>query len=560
MAYFHGIKTSEQPTKIVPQVEVDAGLIFAVGTAPVHLTTQAVAANTPILCYELAEYVEQFGFDGNFDAFTLDEVASAAFQLFKISPVVFVNVLDKTKHFTEVESELGGIVENPATIADPIFLDTLKVTSQGEETEVDLIEDTDYTATVTTTDDGEITTVDIKVDATLPSDTLKFIYTLDGEQVEVTKDVDDLPFELPLGASGLSIKAVTTPVNTLVADEDYTAAYNSDGEVVFTLLDDTKVYNDKVQLKYHKSAPEKVTKADIIGGYDTVTGQYKGLELIEQVFPKFRLTPGIIIAPKFSQDVTVAAIMKAKCTDINSVFYAIACVDIPTDEVKTYTAAAEYKNTKNIVDTSVIACYPKVSLGGVQYFLSTQLACLMNLVDAQRGDNIPYISPSNKNLQMDSSVLADGTEMFLSLDQANYLNGNGIVTALNFSNGWCAWGSRTSCYNSVTDPKDTFIPVRRMMNFLKNQLTLTYWQKVDSPMTKRLIESFLDSVNIYFNGLTARGVILGGRVEFREKDNPTTDLIDGKAVFHVAFTPPVPAENISFEVEFDPDYFATLFS
>ena len=61
--------------------------------------------------------------------------------------------------------------------------------------------------------------------------------------------------------------------------------------------------------------------------------------------------------------------MKAKCYDINSVFNAIALVDIPTDEVKNYTDAAQYKNLKNLVDTSVVACYPKVSLGGVQYHL-----------------------------------------------------------------------------------------------------------------------------------------------------------------------------------------------
>ena len=323
MAYFHGIKTSEQPTKIVPQVEVDAGLIFAVGTAPVHLTTQAVAANTPVLCYELAEYVEQFGFNGDFDAFTLDEVASAAFQLFKISPVVFVNVLDKAKHFTEVEKELGGIVENPATIADPIFLDTLQVTS-ADTTEVNLVKDTDYTATVTVDPSGDYTVIDIVVGATLPSNDLKISYDLNGAATSITKNVSDLPYSLPTGAANIDLKALVGTINTLVVDEDYTAAYNSDGEVVFTLLDATKVFDDKVQLTYHKSAPEKVTKADIIGGYDTVTGQYKGLELIEQVFPKFRMPAGIIISPKFSQDVTVAAIMKAKCVSINSVFDAIA--------------------------------------------------------------------------------------------------------------------------------------------------------------------------------------------------------------------------------------------
>ena len=39
----------------------------------------------------------------------------------------------------------------------------------------------------------------------------------------------------------------------------------------------------------------------------------------------------------------------------------------------------------------------------------------------------------------------------------------GIVTALNWEGGWRVWGNRTSDYPSSTDPKDTFIPNRRMM-------------------------------------------------------------------------------------------------
>ena len=128
---------------------------------------------------------------------------------------------------------------------------------------------------------------------------------------------------------------------------------------------------------------------------------------------------------------------------------------------------------------------------------------------------MPYVSPSNKNLQCDSSIIADGSEVWLAPDQGAYLNGEGIVTALNFSGGWKCWGNRTSIYPSVTDPKDAFIPLRRMFNWISNTLTLTFWQKLDAPANRRLIETVLDSANIWLNGLTARQFILGGRVEFR---------------------------------------------
>ena len=275
--------------------------------------------------------------------------------------------------------------------------------------------------------------------------------------------------------------------------------------------------------------------------------------------PKFRLTPGIIVAPKFSTDVTVAAVMKAKCTDINGVFNAVALCDIPTAEVKNYTEAAEYKNIKNIVDTNLIVCYPKVSIGGVQYHLSTQLASLMNKVDAQQGGGIPYFSPSNKNLQCDSSVLEDGTEIFLTLEQASYLNGQGIVTALNFSQGWVLFGNRTSLYPSSTDPKDSFISIRRTFYWLRNTLILTYFSKVDAPITRRLIESIQDSVQIFLNGLTAKGVLNGGQLTFVSAENPTTDLMDGIIKFHLFINVPSPARDLEFIVEYDASYLSGLF-
>ena len=46
---------------------------------------------------------------------------------------------------------------------------------------------------------------------------------------------------------------------------------------------------------------------------------------------------------------------------------------------------------------------------------------------------------------------------------------------------------------------------------------------------------------------------------FNEKENPTTDLLSGKIYFHIFWLPPIPAEEIDFAVEIDPDYFSTLF-
>lgn len=111
----------------------------------------------------------------------------------------------------------------------------------------------------------------------------------------------------------------------------------------------------------------------------------------------------------------------------------------------------------------------------------------------------------------------------------------------------------------MTDPKDTFIASRMMFNWLINSLVLTYWQKVDEPTNRVLIETITDSINIWLNGLTASGKIIGARVEFRSEDNPKTSLIDGKIKFKLYFTPALPAEEIAFDLEIDVKYYESLF-
>ncbi len=136
----------------------------------------------------------------------------------------------------------------------------------------------------------------------------------------------------------------------------------------------------------------------------------------------------------------------------------------------------------------------------------------------------------------------------------------GVVTALNFIGGWKSWGNRTTAYPSNTDVKDNFINNRRMFNWVGNTLVTTFWSKIDEPTNKRLIETVVDSANIWLNGLTAKGALLGGRVEFREDENTTTELMDGIIRFHVYLTPSAPARDIEFVMEYDPGYISALFS
>ena len=311
-----------------------------------------------------------------------------------------------------------------------------------------------------------------------------------------------------------------------------------------------------------------VDGSDVLGGINEATGESEGLELVDAVFPQFRLVPGSILAPRFSEDPAVVVVMAAKADGINGLFKAVALADIPTEGehgVKKYTDVPVYKQNNNLSDELLIVCWPKVKLGDRVFGLATHLTGLISQTDADR-EGVPYASPSNKRLEITSIGYPDEKEeggwkeLFLGLDKCNYLNGEGIYTAVNWDGGMRSWGGRMSCYPTNTDPKDCQDAIRRFMNWYQNTFILTYFQKVDNPLTRRQIQTILKSEQIRLDGYTAREMILGGSISFDETDNPATDLIDGIARFHLRITPPPANREIDGIFEFDTDNLSVLFS
>ena len=323
-------------------------------------------------------------------------------------------------------------------------------------------------------------------------------------------------------------------------DLDYKLIFEDEKVTIISLSEEFK--DATYSITYSVIDPSKITKNEIIGGVDVNTGKRQGLELVDEVFSRFGLVPGLILAPGYSQNSDVSAVMKNKAVNINGLFRAMAIIDADSNLDKD--GLAEYKNKNNITDKAEILCYPKVGLGSREFNFSTQLAGVINKTDYENG-SIPYVSPSNENMQIDKTIIK-GQEAYLTLDEANYLNSQGVVTALNFNNGWKAWGNRTATYPGVTDIKDSFIPIRRMFDWVGNTLILSYWQKIDNPMNRRLVETVLDSANLWLNGLSAQGVLLGAKVEVLKDENPITDLMDGIIRFHVYQTPPPPARKIEY--------------
>lgn len=337
---------------------------------------------------------------------------------------------------------------------------------------------------------------------------------------------------------------------TYTLGKDYTVTFDDKGKAVVSIIDGGLITDTTISIESESIDPAAVTKNDVIGGLSVTTGKETGFELIRQVYPTLGLVPGLLLAPGWSQDATVAAVMVAKTENINGLFKCEAVVDIDTTIAKTYDTVKTQKEAQGLSSEHCIAVWPKVKVGDLVFYYSALYGALVAYTDANN-DDVPNLSPSNKPLRITGTCLEDGTDVYLDQQQGNLLNSYGIVAAINM-NGWKSWGNNTTIYPSSTDPKDRWIAIRRFFSWWGNNFIRTYFQKVDNPANYRLIESIVDSENIRCNSYTARGYIAGGRIEFKQADNPVTDILNGKIQFKQYLAPYTPAEDIYNVLEFDP--------
>lgn len=349
----------------------------------------------------------------------------------------------------------------------------------------------------------------------------------------------------------------STGTTTYAKGKDYDVSFDDSGYPEISLINGGTIPSsaESLEVSYNKIDPSKVTDADIIGGYTASTNIYKGIACVREIYPMFNLVPSLLLAPGWSQNKDVEAALKAQSSLINGCFNCEVLSDIDSSIAKVYGDAITWKKQNGYTDKREIALWPKIKMGDKTYWYSVIMAALIVYVDSQN-NNVPCKSPSNKKIPIDSTVLADGTEVYLDQLQANELNAAGIVTAINMS-GWRTWGNNTAAYPDDTDSKDRFTAIRRVLDWWGNNFILDFFDKVDDPTNYRLIESIVDEENIKANGYQAAGQIVGAKISFSKDDNPTENIQNGQIKFRQEIGAYGPAESIVNVLEFDPSLTAS---
>ena len=295
--------------------------------------------------------------------------------------------------------------------------------------------------------------------------------------------------------------------------------------------------------------PANIIDADVVGGVDGATGQYKGVHALLSANTELAVTPRILIAPNFTHDMPSgnANPVVSELLGIAENLRAIIIADLPnTNDTDAIDYVGDFGSAR------VFAVYPWVkvldSLGViVEEPSSARVAGLIVKSDNDRGF---WWSPSN--LVINGIVGISKPIDFVLGDinsKANYLNENNITTIIQES-GFRLWGNRTLS----ADPKWAFLQARRTADMINDSLLKAHLWAVDRNITKTYIEDVLEGVNNYLRHLKSIGAIIGGTAFADPELNTPDQIAQGKVSFDFDFTPPYPAEHITFRSKMSDQY------
>lgn len=282
----------------------------------------------------------------------------------------------------------------------------------------------------------------------------------------------------------------------------------------------------------------------IIGGVDPETGQYLGVQAFLAAESEVKVTPRILIAPEFSHHPAVVAELMGVADRLRAVIIA----DGPNT---TDTGAIAYRERFGSPRVYLVDPWVKVwdtrSNGEVARPASARVAGLIAKSDSERGF---WWSPSNREIYgITGTVRSVDFALGDANARANFLNEHEVATIIQ-KGGFRLWGNR-SC---SADPKWAFLSVRRTADMINESLLRAHLWAVDRNITKTYLEDVLEGVNAYLRHLRTVGAIINGRAWADPALNSPDQIAQGKVYIDFDFTPPYPAEHITFRSHLVNDY------
>lgn len=358
----------------------------------------------------------------------------------------------------------------------------------------------------------------------------------------------------------LVVKTTADPAVTCVEGTDYTADRITG--VITILPGGALAAAASAKVTYSYGNPGAVDDDDIIGTI-TAGGLRVGAQALLSAQAELGYKPKILIAPEYSSSPAVQQALDLLASKLLGICLADAPLGATPQEV---ISGRLPDNDLSLLSTSELTlyCYPQLKVpatgGGTKLRpYSPALAGLVARVDRTEGY---WVSPSNHQLRR-----AIGLELPLtaSIDDdtcdVNLINAAGIVTVFSAgTSGRRAWGNRNASFPS-TQSVMSFVPVVRTMQTVRESIQNGVMNRLDGPISWRLIKAVLDDVNAFIARLVSEGALTPGSiVEARPENNPPAQLAAGKIKFTGPVMPPPPAEQFEFDLTVDTNLLANVFA
>jgi len=308
-----------------------------------------------------------------------------------------------------------------------------------------------------------------------------------------------------------------------------------------------------VVIRVEKGANEAETIANVIGGVNSTSGEYEGVQALLGANSLLGVTPRVLIAPGFThqRDSENANAVVAELIGVAERLRAVIIADGPnTVDADAIAASNDFGSSRvYLIDPWV----KKLNAAGntVVAPASPVVAGLISKSDNERGF---WWSPSNQNI---NGITGTGRAIDFALgdvnSRANILNENNVATIIR-EDGFRLWGNRTL----TSDTKWIFLSVRRTADIINDSLLRAHLWAVDRNISKTYIQDVTESVNNYLRYLTSIGAILGGKCYADPDLNTPENIALGKVFFDFDFTPPYPAEQVTFRSHLVNDYITEI--
>jgi len=367
-------------------------------------------------------------------------------------------------------------------------------------------------------------------------------HTVAVAAAEYTFDTTTDTLTLPDAYNSLVVVQDQALLVTYAVGTDYTI--NTDTGVVTRVATGAIASGAVVSIAYNRPDPTAIVDADIIGGVDAGTGNYTGQQAFLAAESIAKVVPKILVAPGYSHNLAVTS----DILGILDRLKAVAIADGPnTIDAEAVTYRANFGSSRLYLIDPWAKVYDTATDANIDMPASARVAGIIAKSDNERGF---WWSPSNREMYgIVGTTRPVDFALWDSNSRANLLNDNDIATIIQ-KDGYRLWGNRT-CSN---DPKWAFLSVRRTADMINESLLRAHMWAVDRNITKTYIEDVLEGVNAYLRTLKELGAILGGSAWADPELNTPTNIAAGKVYFDFDFTPPYPAEHITFRSRLVNDY------